>query len=259
MIYSLNAKPTVDSQSPIISDFANVGEYAVDMEDNVMNSNTTPPHFYKLKASTIDYCHDIMSPTQNPIGRELSIDSNVEDNRIQIVFNRTKMQLLLNCFLFEPNNYHHPTKDYRFVVARREKLLYFGDPDVEPGPKTHDDIASQGYGIPFQHLVSKKDPQLFKYLRYNQFTLLNKLRLIVRITLDCVDKSGSLIEIKTKLAPKNPRYPPHKDASYMLKTWSKMFLGQDDYLYLGILERTKPENQRARIESATAYSFAQGR
>ena len=45
----------------------------------------------------------------------------------------------------------------------------------------------------------------------------------------------------------------------MLKTWSKMFLGQDDYLYLGILERTKPENQRARIESATAYSFAQVR
>ena len=260
MIYPLNAKPTIAAQSPSISDVTNVGEYAIDLEDNVMKRNTTPPGFFKLKASTVDFSHDVLPATHNPIGRELKILSSIEDNRIQIVSNRSKMQLLLNCFLFEPNNYHHPTKDCLFIVARKGNTLYFGDPDVEPGPKMFEDIAPQGYGIQFQNLATKAaDPQLFKYLRYNQFTLLNRIHLIVRIELDCVDKGGNNLEIKTKLASKNPRYPPHKDASYMLKNWGKMFLGQEDYLYLGILERTKPENQRARIESATAYSFAQVR
>lgn len=237
--YHVDTYPMVASVTPWVTNAKIIGEYGVDENDNIIKG-ARAPRFRPLPPGplpTIKYDHDLMFDAYNPIDRGM-FEIPPKDDQLYIISNRHIMRDLLNCFLFSPPPHlkydaHHDITP--FEVHRIENRIYFGALDARIGPKEYvEEDSRKNYGIPFEKIVTTDNtPKQNAYYRFNSFTLLNSVNLVVRAEIDCVDDNGHYYEIKARRFH-NPRFSPLEDAVLMRDYWGQMFLGLAHSLVLGL-------------------------
>lgn len=237
--FHIDTYPTVASVTPWVSNGRIIGEYGVDENDNIIEG-ACAPRYRPLPPGplpTIKYDHDLMFDAYNPIDRG-KFEIPPTNGQLYIISNRHIMRDLLNCFLFSPSPHlkydaHHDIAP--FEVHRIENRIYFGSLSPRIGPKEYvEEDSRKNYGIPFEKIVTTCiTSELNAFYRFNSFTLLNSVNLIVRAEIDCVDEKGHYYEIKARRFH-NPKFSPLEDAVLMRDYWGQMFLGLAHSLVLGL-------------------------
>jgi hypothetical protein len=155
------------------------------------------------------------------------------------------LRMVLNCFLFTPQQFYHPD-NFSVPVTCVGETIYFGTLNQVPGIKVYNSPSQEKYGIPFE-LVSttNEDPNMLGFFRYYRYRLLDAVNLVVRSEIDCVNEQGQYIELKTKNVWHNQPIPVSQEDYRIM--WGQAYLGRADSVVIGLLHKTNPANQSAPL------------
>jgi hypothetical protein len=238
--FHVSSIPTVASSTPWVTEGKIVGEYGITENDDVVEGARAPMYRSMSPDSlpTIKFDHSHRMDCFNPINRG-QFEVPPKDKRVYLVSNRHILRDLLNTFLFAPRpdlKYDAHLDIAPFKVTRVDNVIVFGAMDPQTGPREYlDEDKRNGYGLAFERMVTTCHTEdLHGFYRFNSFTLLNRVNLIVRFEIDAVDASGHYYEIKTRRFH-NPKFTPWQDAVLMRDYWSQMFLGLAHSLVLGLI------------------------
>lgn len=236
---SIDEPPRFPYVVPAVSNAKIIGQYGIDNEDQVIKDAKAPKYKSLSKPyPKIFYDNDSMYDSFNPINRGMFIPPSPE-NELYIISNRGILKDILNCFLFKEPTHHPQRKGHRdvapFQVQRKGNLIYFGETEKIHGLKQYEDgHEPKGYGITLEKMLSVGgSPNMHGFYRFNSFTLLKGVNMIVRSEIDAVNEEGEYYEIKARLYH-DPNYHPLQDISLMREYWGQMFLGLAHSLVLGL-------------------------
>ena len=258
--FSIDQIPTIPLIPPLVSDERVLVEYGLSRNDEIIQKSSAPQYRPLAEGvnKTINFKRVIMYDAWNQINRiDLNLPSESDD--IYIISGRGILQSILNCFLFAADplarpRYHDDIAGFK--IERQGNKIYFGHTSTQTGPKKYDgDEHFEGYGIAFEELVAThSDPNMRAFYRFNAFTLLNKIRLVVRAEVDCVDENGHYYEVKIRRFY-DPNFPPVLDVLLMRGYWGQMFLGLAHSLILGQYSEIK-DGETAEVLSVEVIPAA---